>query len=74
MQLLEFSHKMLRSMQNGNQNDLIVVDFSKAFDKVIRYRLYKLNKYGVKGKTLRWIQAFLNERSLSVVLDNSKSK
>ena len=32
-QLLEFSHEMLLSMQNGNQKDIIVMDFSKAFDK-----------------------------------------
>ena len=74
-QLLALSHEKLLSMQNGNQNELIVMDFSKAFDNVAHNRLlYKLNKCGVKGKSLRWIQAFLSERSQSVVLDNSKSK
>ena len=74
-QLLEFSHEMLLSMQNGNLNDLIIMDFSKAFDKVAHNRLlYKLNKCGIKGKTLRWIQAFLSGKSQSLVLNSSKSK
>ena len=35
-QRLEFSpHEMLLSMQNGNQNDLIVLDFSKALIKLL---------------------------------------
>ena len=66
---------MLLSMQNGKQNDLIVMYFSKAFDKVAHNRLlHKLNECGVKGKTLRLIQAFLSERSQNADLDHSKSK
>ena len=50
-QLLEISHEMLLSMQNGNQKDLIVMDFSKAFDKVAHNSLlYKLNNTVLRGR------------------------
>ena len=42
-------------MQTGIQNDVVVMDFAKAFDKVAHNRLlYKLSlyMYGVKGNTL----------------------
>ena len=36
-------------MQKGHQNDVVVMDFAKAFDKVAHNRLlYKLSSYGVK--------------------------
>ena len=43
-------------MQKGHQNDGVVMDFAKAFDKVAHNRLlYKLSSYGVMGNTLDWI-------------------
>ena len=42
---------------NPSQTDLIIMDFSKAFDKVPHRRLqYKLNWYGIRGTTHAWIQ------------------
>ena len=39
-----------------DQVDAVVLDFSKAFDKVSHQRLlYKLNYYGVRGDTLDWM-------------------
>ena len=39
-----------------SEADLIVMDFSKAFDKVPHRRLlYKLEWYGIRGETLDWI-------------------
>ena len=36
-------------MQEGIQNDVVVMDFAKAFDKVAYNRLlYKLSSYGVR--------------------------
>ncbi|XP_065650415.1 uncharacterized protein LOC136078566 [Hydra vulgaris] len=43
--------------------DVIMLDFAKAFDTVPHKRLLlKLNAYGIKGKFLNWIEAFLNNR------------
>ena len=57
-------------MQEGIQNDVVVMDFAKAFDKVAHNRLlYKLSSYRVKGNTLGWIGSFLSSRSQKVVLE-----
>ena len=52
----------------------MVMDFSKAFDKVShRKLLYKLDWYGIRGNTLNWIQSFLKSRFQRVVLDGESS-
>ena len=51
----------------GKQTDLVLLDFSKAFDKVIDLKLlYKLSYFGVKGNTLIG-------RTQTVVLDGESS-
>ena len=44
--------------------EIIFFDFSKAFDTIwIKGLIYKLRyKYGIKGKFLKWIISFLNDR------------
>ena len=55
------------------QTDLIITDFAKAFDKVPHRRLlYKLDYYGIRGSTHRWISSWLSSRS-QVVLDGQVS-
>ena len=59
---------------NPSQTDLIIMDFSKAFDKVPhRRRQYKLNWYGIRGTTHAWIQHFLQGRSQRVVSEGTQS-
>ena len=61
-------------MQKGHQNDVVVMDFAKAFDKGAHNRLlYKLSSYGVKGNTLGRISSFLSGRSQKVVLEGQSS-
>ncbi len=56
------------------QTDLILLDFSKAFDKVNHEKLlYKLHFYGIRGETLTWIKAFLDNRTQSVILNGEQS-
>ena len=58
-----------------SQTDLILLDFSKAFDKVNHLKLlYKLSTFGITGNTLKWIEAFLIGRSQTVVLEGESSK
>ena len=61
-------------LNKGGQCDVLALDFSKAFDKVLRAHLYqKLSHYGVCGSIMSWLQAFLTDRSQYVILDNMKS-
>ena len=53
---------------------MIIMDFSKAFDKVPHRRLnYKLDWYGIRGNTREWILDFLSGRSQRVVLEGASS-
>ena len=69
-QLIQLVEDLGRQLSLGKQSDLILLDFSKAFDKVNHLKLlYKLSCFGVKGNTLNWIQSFLIGRTQTVVLD-----
>ena len=73
-QLTMLIEEILRNMKDGKQTDIILLDFSKAFDKVNHEKLiFKLHNYGIRGKTLSWIKAFLNGRSQTVVLEGDCS-
>ena len=53
-----------------DQVDAILLDFSKAFDKMPHQRLlHKLDFYGVRDDTLHWIQSFLSYRKQQVLLE-----
>ena len=54
------------------QHDLIVFDFSSAFDRVPHQRLLrKLDHYGVRGSTLSRIMAFLTDRTQQVTVEGA---
>jgi hypothetical protein len=69
------SIKINRLEEGHNSYPLVCpLDFSKAFDKVSHSLLtHKLDHYGIKGKTNRWIQNFLAERKQVVVVEGEKS-
>ena len=50
------------------------MDFAKAFDKVPHRRLlYRLDHYGIRESTHKWIRSWLSERSQKMVLDGQAS-
>ena len=73
-QLIEFVDDVTLGMESGKQVDCVVMDFSKAFDKVNHsLLLHKLDHYGVRGRTNNWIASFLLGRSQTVVVDGERS-
>ena len=74
LQLLHVLNIWTEILDQGGCLDVVYCDFMKAFDKVPHRRLiYKIDKYGIKGNILGWIDSFLSNRSQKVVINNSKS-
>ena len=54
--------------------DIIYLDFQKAFDKVSHRRLLmKLAAHGLDGDILQWIENWLSNRKLRVILNGQYS-
>ena len=68
LQLIQTTHDLAFNLNNKGQTDVILLDFSKAFDKVPHEHLIlKLQYYGIRGNTLDWISSFLSNRTQRVV-------
>ena len=65
---------LTRNLDNNHQTDVIILDFSKAFDTVPHDKLlHKLEAYGIKGRLLQWTGNFLSKRKMQVVVDGETS-
>ena len=63
-----------KCINSRSQTDVILLDFSKAFDSVPHQRLLlKLDYCGICGKTAAWIKAFLGNRSRVVSVNGTHS-
>ena len=61
-QLLLTIHDFTTSLDSGNQMEAIVLDFSKAFDRVPHKRLcMKLEHYEIHGSALYCLKNFLRD-------------
>ena len=61
-------------IDKGYPVDVINLDFSKAFDRVPHRRLIsKLTAQGITGKTNRWIESWLTDRSQRVCISGAES-
>lgn len=73
-QLIGFTQEISDSLDQGQQTDVIVMDFSKAFDKVDHHKLvHKLKLLGVHSHVTTWIKDFLHNRSQQVLVENKVS-
>ena len=73
-QLIQFVDELTQSLCHGKQVDVVLMDFSKAFDVVPHKRLSnKLHYYGIRENTSRWIDDFLKDRTQYVVIDGEAS-
>ena len=73
-QLIEAVHDWAECLNRTGQMDVLLLDFSKAFDKVPHHRLAtKLDHYGIRGRTLKWIQGFLSDRKQCVNINGQCS-
>ena len=73
-QLLEYLEDLTEALDQGEDVDIIYLDFSKAFDKLPHRKLMKkIWGYGIRGKMYKWIKDFLTNRSQKVVVEGQAS-
>ena len=70
-QLIEQHDMVMESLANGENLDIVYLDFSKAFDLVdISILLSKLQGMGISGNLLKWLRTFLTDRHQNVRVQN----
>ena len=75
LQLIKTSHDFASSLYNRDQTDAVLLDFGKAFDRVLHHLLLtKLQHYGVSGNILNWITDFLDSCTQRMVCGGTTSK
>ena len=73
-ELLVHYEDLLANLSQGNDVDVVYLDFAKAFDKVDhKLLLKKIRSLGISGKLFNWIKSFLNNRFQKVVIDGFHS-
>ena len=73
-QLITIVEHLARNLDHGKQTDVLLLDFSKAFDTVPHKRLLKkLDHYGIRGQLIKWIESWLCGRTQTVVVNGSQS-
>ena len=73
-QLIATLEDLSSGIDQKQQIDCLILDFSKAFDVVAHRRLiYKLGWYGIQGTTNTWIESWLTSRTQAVVIDGERS-
>ena len=73
-QLIQTIHDLGKSLDTRSQTDMVIMDFSKAFDTVPHKRLlHKINSYGINSNTFNWISNFLTQRKQRVVINGECS-
>lgn len=66
-QLLEHYENIIQALEEKSNIDIIMLDYSKAFDKInISILLHKLKKLGISGSVGKWLGNFLLERKQKV--------
>ena len=74
LQLLKVMEEWIQVIDNGGNIDVIYLDVMKAFDQVPKNRLLtKLSSCGIKKNLLQWIDSFLTNRTLTVLVNGCKS-
>lgn len=73
--LIETVNSLKKSLNDRKQVDSILLDFSKAFDKVCHRKLIlKLKNYGISTKLLSWIDDFFQWQNTECCYQRSATR
>jgi len=74
-QLLTTVHQLLQTHDEIDQIDIVILNFSKAFDTVPHESLpYKMQQYGIDGNINDWLNDFLTKRTMKVIVEGETSE
>ena len=74
-QLLITINDFMKAFDAGHQIDVAILDFSKAFDTVPHKKLLsKMEAYGIRGDINNWLNMFLTQRKMKVVVEGEQSE
>jgi hypothetical protein len=74
-QIISLTHQLEQNNVKNIQTDLIIMDFTKAFEKVPHKRLISKPKYyGISGQITIWITSLFANRTQTVLLENTTSE
>ena len=72
--IITLVERVSKALDMGKDVVGVFLDLKKDFDTVDHtILLRKLEQYGIRGKTLRWFESYLSNRSQYVEYNNSKS-
>ena len=72
--VLRTVYDLTSNLNNKVRTDAVLLDLSKAFDKVVRrYLILKLEYYGVRNQISQWISSFLGGCTQYVTCNGSQS-
>ena len=72
-QMLEFMEYITEAIDNGDDVDIIYLDFCKAFDKVPHKKLlHKLHNYGITGQIYNWPMTKSPDRERNIETHHKK--
>ena len=72
--LLVFLDKVTQCVEDGDDINVVYLDFAKAFDKVPHQRLLlKLRDHGIGDKVVNWISSWLSQRQQRVCINGEQS-
>jgi hypothetical protein len=73
-QLISIVDKIYRALEDGKDISMVFLDVSKAFDKVWHLGLlHKLKTNGIDGKLFEWLEDYLTNRMISVVINGQSA-
>ena len=73
-QLFRLTQSVIDGFQEKKDTSAVFIDLQQAYDKIWRKGLLiKMQKLGINGKMLDWVQAFLTNRTIQTRFDGSLS-
>ena len=73
-QLFRLAQNVIDGFQDSKSTTAVFIDLQQAYDRIWRKGLLiKMKKMGIHGKMLKWIQAFLTNRTIQTTLNGETS-